>query len=59
MDKQKDKGKVNKGIACSVTTCVYNDHSNHCTAEKIAVGPSSATCCADTVCATFRPRDIG
>ncbi|NLN54982.1 MAG: DUF1540 domain-containing protein [Clostridiales bacterium] len=55
----KEKTKVNKGIACSVATCTYNDNNGHCLANKIAVGPSSATCCADTVCATYRPRDIG
>ncbi|MFA6729381.1 MAG: DUF1540 domain-containing protein [Eubacteriales bacterium] len=51
--------KINKGITCSVKTCHYNDANGHCTAEKIAVGPSSASCCTDTVCATFKSRDIG
>ena len=55
----KENNKVNKGIVCSVRNCSYNDSNGHCTANKIAVGPSSATCCADTVCATYKPRDIG
>jgi len=45
-----------KGIVCDVQNCGYNDGRGGCTAEKIAVGPSSATACTDTVCATFKPR---
>lgn len=47
-----------KGVACDVKNCVYNDQKCHCTAEKIAVGPTYATSCTDTVCATFRQRSI-
>ena len=28
------------------------------TAGKIAVGPSFATSCADTVCASFKPKEF-
>lgn len=50
--------KENKGVACDVTNCYYHDGECHCTAEKISVGPSYATSCTDTVCATFRQKNI-
>lgn len=50
--------KSNKGVACDVINCVYHDGDNHCTAEKINVGPSYATSCTDTVCATFRQKTV-
>ena len=49
-------GKKLKGVACDVKNCMFNDQCSHCTAEKIAVGPTYATSCTDTVCATFRQR---
>lgn len=52
------KCKENKGVACDVTNCYYHDGECHCTAEKISVGPSYATSCTDTVCATFRQKNI-
>ena len=45
-----------KGIKCGVKNCVYHDCDCYCTAEKINVGPSNATCSSDTVCATFKER---
>lgn len=50
--------KKNKGVVCDVKNCMYNDKNSHCTAEKIAVGPTYATSCSDTVCATFRQSNI-
>jgi len=50
--------KKNKGIVCDVKNCVYHDGKNSCTAEQIAVGPSYASCCADTVCATFKAKTL-
>lgn len=50
--------KPNKGVACSVKECAYHSGENTCNAQKIAVGPSSATCCADTVCATYKPKSV-
>ena len=47
-----------RGVVCDVKNCVYNDQHSYCTAEKIAVGPTYATSCTDTVCATFRQRSI-
>ena len=45
-----------KGICCNVKNCVHHDCDTHCTAEQIAVGPSSATTSSETVCATFKER---
>ena len=45
-----------RGVSCDVKNCLFNDQTGHCTAEKIAVGPTYATSCTDTVCATFRQR---
>lgn len=53
-----ENGKVNKGIGCDVQNCYYHDPSNYCTADQINVGPVSAVTSADTICVTFRPKDI-
>lgn len=45
-----------KGIRCDVKNCVYHDCETYCMAGEIAVGPSSATTSADTVCATFKEK---
>ena len=47
-----------KNVNCDVKNCMYNDLNGRCTAEKIAVGPTYATSCTDTVCATFRQRPL-
>lgn len=47
-----------KGITCDVKNCVYHDSDCYCTAGKIAVGPSYATSCTDTVCATFKQKTV-
>lgn len=52
------KGKdVNKCIGCDVLNCYYHDTSNYCTADHINVGPISAQSSADTICATFKPKE--
>ena len=43
------------GIVCSVVSCSYNDKDGKCTAKQVEIGPMRATCCAETVCATFKP----
>lgn len=53
------KKTQNKGVVCSVKQCFYHDGEHRCTAGQISVGPSSATCCSETVCATYKSRDIG
>jgi hypothetical protein len=47
-----------KGIMCDVKNCSYHDGDNYCTADKVAVGPSYATNCTDTVCATFKQKQL-
>ncbi|MBR2900791.1 MAG: DUF1540 domain-containing protein [Clostridia bacterium] len=46
------------GISCSVTNCAYHDGIHYCTANKITVGPSTATNSSQTVCATFRHKEF-
>ncbi|MHC1696225.1 MAG: DUF1540 domain-containing protein [Eubacteriales bacterium] len=48
-----------KGISCDVKSCMYHEGDNYCTAGKIAVGPTYATSCTDTVCATFKQKNFG
>lgn len=57
--KKKSEGwsRVNKCIGCDVKNCHYHDSSNYCTAEQINVGPVSAATSADTICATFKPKE--
>lgn len=50
-------GKYNVGISCNVQNCVYHAGDCHCVAEKISVGPNSASTSADTVCATFKQKE--
>lgn len=52
---RKNQKKI-KGIVCDVKNCVWHDGISHCTAGQIAIGPSYATSCTDTVCATFRQK---
>ena len=40
---------INQGITCDVRNCQYHQGDCHCTAEKIAVGPSFATSSTDTL----------
>ena len=47
-----------EGIKCDVQNCAYHSGDCYCTAKQIAVGPSYASSCTDTVCATFRPKSI-
>ena len=54
MKKQSDE--IIQGIVCGVSSCEYNDGCAHCVATQVAIGPSKATCCAETACATFKPK---
>ena len=47
-----------KGIVCDVVNCVYHDCHNCCTAQEINVGPTYAETGSETVCATFKPKNI-
>ncbi len=51
-----DTPKHIKGITCSVKDCIHHDIEDCCTAKSISVGPSNASCCSETVCATFKKR---
>ena len=44
-------------ISCSVKNCVYHDGELYCTANRIAVGTTTASSCGETMCATFKPRN--
>jgi len=55
-NENKCKSEYNKGISCDVKNCVYHCGEQYCTANKIAVGPSSASTSAETICATFKPK---
>lgn len=57
-EKTEKSGKTIKGITCDVRNCVYHDCDNCCTAGKIAVGPSYALSSSETVCATFKPKEV-
>lgn len=46
-----------KGIKCNVKNCYYHDCDTYCTAKQIAVGPQSAESSAETLCATFKPKE--
>ena len=57
MEKNCHGCRVNSGISCDVKNCAYHEGDCHCTAEKIAVGPSFASSSTDTVCATFKQKE--
>jgi len=46
------------GITCDVRNCAYHDGDIYCTADHINVGPMSATSSTDTVCATFKQKNM-
>ena len=52
-----ERHKHIKGINCNVCNCVYHDGKTECYAGEICVGPKDATCSANTVCATFKPKE--
>ncbi len=47
-----------KGIGCDVKNCVYHDGDSYCTADKVSIGPGYASCATDTICATFKQRNV-
>ena len=46
------------GIVCDVKNCAYHDKETECYAGKVSIGPREASCSANTVCATFKPREF-
>ncbi|MBO4264940.1 MAG: DUF1540 domain-containing protein [Clostridia bacterium] len=55
--KKTNSHKHLSGIGCDVKNCVHHDGDHYCCADKINVGPSFATSCTDTVCATFKQKE--
>ena len=47
-----------KGLDCNVKNCCYNDGECYCTAKQIHIGPISATSGSETLCATFKPKQM-
>lgn len=62
MEKKNEEGcapcREIKGIVCDVRNCIHHDGRNCCTAGEISVGPSYAMTSNETVCATFKPKEI-
>ncbi len=52
------KQKHVDGIVCDVKNCAYHDCETECYAGKVSIGPRDASCSANTVCATFKPREL-
>ena len=48
----------NEQIVCRVQNCAYHCGDCKCTASQIAVGPTYASASKDTVCATFKPKEL-
>lgn len=53
-----EKKKLVCGIVCDVKNCAYHDRESECYAGKVSIGPREASCSANTVCATFKPREF-
>jgi len=58
MEVKKNHRKKGNGIVCDVRNCVHHDGRSHCNAEQITIGPTYATSCTDTVCATFKQKQL-
>ncbi|MGM9647337.1 MAG: DUF1540 domain-containing protein [Eubacteriales bacterium] len=61
MEKKKSEqqsGEQNQQIVCRVQNCAYHCGDCTCTANQIAVGPTYAPSGKDTVCATFKPKEL-
>ena len=52
-----ERHKHIKGITCDVKNCVYHCGESECYAGEICVGPREAKTSANTVCATFKPKE--
>ena len=62
MEKKKEEqfvpGRSDEQIVCRVQNCAYHCGDCKCTASQIAVGPTYASSGKDTVCATFKPKEL-
>lgn len=50
--------QINGQIVCRVQNCAYHCGDSTCAAHQIAVGPTYASSGKDTVCATFKPKEL-
>ena len=50
--------ETNSRIVCRVQNCAYHCEDCSCSASQIAVGPTYAPTGKDTVCATFKPKEL-
>ena len=46
------------GLDCNVKNCSYHDGESYCTAKQIHIGPASAKSGSDTLCATFKRKEM-
>ncbi len=51
------KEKQLKGVCCDACNCIHHGQDHSCHADEISVGPHNACCSAETICATFKPKD--
>ena len=63
METKKKSNRLNLGsedeqIVCRVQNCAYHHGECTCTASRIAVGPTYASTGKDTVCVTFKPKEL-
>ncbi len=47
-----------KGVICDVKNCVYHDGDGFCTANRIKIGPEYANRSSETVCGTFKEKQM-
>ena len=55
---KKGNEEMNRQIVCRVQNCAYHCADSSCSASQIAVGPTYAASSKDTVCATFKPKEL-
>lgn len=57
-DKNTVYRSANPVVHCDVRNCVYHDSDQTCHANHITIGPTYAVGSADTVCSTFKQKNI-
>lgn len=58
MEKKTGENESTSQIVCAVKNCAYHCGDCSCNAQQIAVGPTYASSSSDTVCATFKPKEL-
>jgi hypothetical protein len=54
----KGNEEINGQVVCRVQNCAYHCEDSSCKATQIAIGPTYAPSGKDTVCATFKPKEL-